>query len=174
MPNLRNEFLKTAEYPKAGVEPSELVFERSKIIGTAVKVMRTGQDKPEPGWFIWDVVFRDTEKKINRILVKVRKPGKENSQKGLQKIVPLELLERINPEIKLLIFESEKDYVLYEDKDHHYKIGLVVDIDFEEKYVSVLLNEGGDDITALQDRVSIANIIDKNDVPRQLEKSLNQ
>ena len=140
MLNLKNKYLKTAEYPEAGVEPSELVFERSKIIGTAVKVMRTGQDKPEPGWFIWDVFFRDTDlasKKINRILVKVRKPDKENPQKGLQKIIPLELLERINPEIKLLIFESQKDYVLYEDKDHHCKIGLVVDIDFEEKYVSV-------------------------------------
>ncbi len=172
MPNLINEFLKTAEYPNAGVEPSELVFERSKIIGTAVKVMRSGKDKPDLGWFISDVIFRDTEKKVNRTLVKVQKPAMKDSQKGLQKIVPLEMLERINPEIKLLIFESEKDYVLYKDKDQQFKIGLVVDIDFEGNYVSVLLDEGGDDITASMDRVKLSTIVDKNDNPRQLEKIL--
>ncbi|MCP3953094.1 MAG: hypothetical protein GY697_12880 [Desulfobacterales bacterium] len=172
MPNIKSNFFKTAEYPKAGPEPSEPVFERSKIIGTTVKVMRTGHDEPDPGWRIVDVYFRNAKKKINRTLIKVQKSDEEAPQKGLQKVVPLELLERINPEIKLLIFEPEKDYVLYEDKNHHYKIGLVVDIDLEEDYMSILVDEGGDDITALQDRVSIAKIIDKNDNPRQLEKAL--
>jgi hypothetical protein len=170
MPDIKNDFFKTAEYPKASTEPSELVFKRSKIIGTTVKVLRTGRTEPDPGWFISDIYFRDARKKINRTLIKVRKPDEKDPIKGLQKIVPLEQLEQINPEIKFLIFETGKDYVLYEGKDRDYKIGLAVDIDFEEGYVSVLLDEGGADITASQDRVAIAKVIDKNDDPRQLEK----
>jgi hypothetical protein len=174
MPEIKNEFLKTIEYPKAGIEPSELVFQRGKVIGASVEVMRTGQDKPDTGWYIADVIFRDAKKKINRTLVKVHKPNDEDPQKGLQKIVPLELLERINPEIKFQIFESGKDYVLYEDKDNEYRIGLVVDMDLEDECVSVLLDEGAEDITASQDRVALSNIIDKSDNPRQLEKFLQK
>ena len=172
MPDSKNDFFKTAEYPRAGAEPSSLVYKKSKIIGTEVKVMRTGQAEPDLGWHIAKVYYRDAKKKVNKTLVKVRKANDLGPQKGLQKIVPLELLERINPEIKLLIFETDKDYVLYKDKNQNYKIGLVTDIDFEEEYLTVLLDEGGDDITASQDRVALANIVDKNDSPKQLEKML--
>jgi len=173
VPNIKDEFFETAEYPKAGSEPSKPVFERNKIIGTTVMVMRTGHSEPDPGWCIADVYFRNAKKKINRTLIKVQKPDAKDPQKGFQKIVPLEYLERINPEIKFLIFEAEKDYVLYEDEDCHYKIGLVVDIDFKEKYVSVLLDKRSDDIPASQERVAITKIIDKNDDPGQLEKTLH-
>lgn len=173
MADMKTEFFKTSEYPRAGSEPSTLVYKENKIIGTEVKVMRTGQVEPDVGWTIAEVYFRDARKKINRTLVKVRKPNDLEPQKGLQKVVPLELLERINPEIKFLIFETDKDYVLYLDQHQDYKIGLVVDIDFEDEYVTVLLDEGGNDITASQDRVALAHIIDKNDDPRQLEKVLH-
>lgn len=172
MPDTKTDYFKTAEYPRAGSEPSTLVYKKSKIIGTEVKVMRTGQLEPDLGWYIAEVYFRDARKKINRTLVKVRKPNDVDPQKGLQKVVPLELLERINPEIKFLIFETDKDYVLYTDKNQDYKIGLVVDINFDDGYLTVLLDEGGDDITASQERVFLSNIVDKNDDPRQLEKVL--
>ena len=173
MSDTKIDFFKTAEYPRAGSEPSLLVYEESKLIGTEVKVMRTGQVEPDLGWTITEVFFRDAKKKINRTLVKVRKTKDVDPQKGLQKVVPLELLERINPEIKFLIFETDKDYVLYQAENQEYKIGLVVDLDFDDDYLTVLLDEGGDDITASQDRVAFANIVDKNDDPRQLEKVLH-
>ncbi|MFC1813707.1 PilZ domain-containing protein [Thermodesulfobacteriota bacterium] len=170
MENDKPEFLKTIEIPKAGTEPSELVYERRKVIGTPVKVMRTGKDEPDEGWHIAEVYFKKDKGKIDPPLVKVRKPDKEAPEMGLQKLVPLQILEKINPEIKFLIFERDKDYVLYEDEDHSFKIGLIIDINLEEESLLVMLGSEGDDITAPLGRIKIASIIDKSNDPKQLEK----
>jgi len=170
MKNDKPEFLKTTEISKAGTEPIELVYERRKVIGTPVKVMRTGKDEPDEGWHISEVYFQSAKEKIDQPLVKVRKPDKEAPEMGLQKLVPLQILEKINPEIKFLIFERDKDYVLYEDEDHNFKIGLIIDINLEEESLVVMLSPEGDDVTAPLDRIKIANIIDKNNDPRKLVK----
>jgi len=119
--------LKTLEYPRAGTDPSELLFETGKVIGTSVKVMRTGQTEADVGWHIAEIYYKSAKKNRKQTYVKVLKPGRDRSRKGLQKILPLQSLEKINPEIRLLLYESEKDYVLYEDKEHGFKIGLIID-----------------------------------------------
>jgi hypothetical protein len=170
MKNDKPEFLKTTEIPKAGIESAELVYERKKVIGTPVKVMRTGKEEPDEGWHIAEVYFQNAKEKIDQPLVKVRKPDKAAPEMGLQKLVPLQILEKINPEIKFLIFERNKDYVLYEDEDHSFKIGLIIDINLEEESLLVMLGPEGDDITAPLDRIKIARLIDKSNNPKQLEK----
>ena len=103
MAEIRNKFFRTGQYSKVDIKPGKIVFEKSKVIGTPVKVMRTGQTEPDPGWFVADVYFRNAKKKTNRVLVKVQKPDQSAPDKGLQKIVSLQQLAAINPEIKLLI-----------------------------------------------------------------------
>ncbi|MFC1816502.1 PilZ domain-containing protein [Thermodesulfobacteriota bacterium] len=169
MNNIKSEFLKTTEYPRFGTEASQLLFEKRKVVGAPVKVMRTGKELPDEGWHIVEVYSETDKNNVKQTLVKVCKPNKENLKKGLKKIVPLKILERTNPEIKFLLFESDKDYVLYEDKDHKFRIGLVIDIDFEKENLLVMLGPEGDDITASLDRIKITDAIDKSDDPRKLE-----
>ena len=164
------EFLKTTEIPTAETEPTELVYERKKVIGRPVKVMRTGRDEPDEGWHIAQIYYRKDKDNIHRPLVSVRKPDKNESNKGLEKLVSLQILEKINPEIKFLIFERDKDYVLYGDKKHSFRIGLIIDINLEEESLLVMLAPEGDGITAPVDRIKTANIIAKSNEPRQLEK----
>jgi len=52
MKNSRRALLKTLEYPRAGTDPSELLFETGKVIGTSVKVMQTGQTEADVGLHI--------------------------------------------------------------------------------------------------------------------------
>ena len=136
--------------------------------------MRTGKDKPDEGWHIAEVYFKKDKEKIDQPLVKVRKPDKEEPEKGLQKLVPLQILEKVNPEIKFLIFERDRDYVLYEDEDRMFKIGLVIDINLEEESLLVMLGPEGGDTTAPLDRIKIASILDKNNDPKQLEKIFHE
>ena len=170
MTKARKEFLKTIEYPPAESEPSDLVFERGKVIGAPVKVMRTGRDKPDSGWHIVEVYFKNSRENLNQTLVKVNKAARSDSEKGLQKIVPLKSLEKINPEIRFLLFESDRDYVLYEDREQCFKIGLVIDVSLEEESLLVMLSPGGEDITAPLDRIKRSCIIDKSSDPKVLER----
>jgi hypothetical protein len=170
MKNDITKFFKTTEFLKTEIEPTELEYEREKIIGTPVKVMRTGKDKPDKGWHVAQVYFQKDKENIDQPFVKVRKPDKEDPKKRFEKIVPLQILEKINPEIKFLIFERDKDFVLYEDEDHNFKIGLVVNVILEEESLLVMLSPERDDTTAPLDRVIIANIIDKSNDLKQLEK----
>ena len=164
------EFITTTGIPKAETESTGLVYERKKVIGTPVKVMRTGKDEPDEGWHIAEIYYKEDKEKIRQPLVKVRKPDKEKLNKGIEKLVPLQILEKINPEIKFLVFERNKDYVLYKDKIHSFKIGLIIDINLEEERLLVMLAPEGDDITAPVDRIKIASIIGKSNNPRQLEE----
>ena len=170
MTRMKSEFLETIEYPPAEAEPSDLVFERGKVVGTPVRVMRTGQPKPDEGWHIAEIYFKNARGESNRTLVKVRKPAGEGTRKRLQKIVSLRSLEKLNPEIRFLLFESDRDYVLYEDGEHCFKIGLVIDASLKEDSLLVMLSPGGEDVTAPLDRITLASIIDKNKDPRKLEK----
>ncbi len=173
MKKSKRELLQTLEYPRAGTDPSELLFETGKVIGTSVKVMRTGQAEAEVGWHISEIYYKSADKNRKQTYVKVIKPGRDNTRKGLQKILPLQSLEKINPEIRLLLYESEKDYVLYEDKEHGFKIGLILDVDPEEETLLIMLGPEGDDITAPLDRIKMADIIDKSTDPRKLEKTFH-
>lgn len=164
------EFITTTGIPKAETESTGLVYERKKVIGTPVKVMRTGKDEPDEGWHIEEIYYKKDKEKIRQPLVKVRKPDKEELNKGLEKLVSLQILEKVNPEIKFLVFERDKDYVLYKDKIHSFKIGIVIDTRLEEDSLLVMLAPEGDDITAPVDRIKIANIIGKSNNPRQLEE----
>jgi hypothetical protein len=171
MNNNEANFLKTTQFiKKAAAEPTELVYERRKVVGTPLKVMRTGRDEPDGGWYIAEFSFRKDKEKIGQPLVKVRKPDKEAPEMGIQKLVTLEILEKLNPELKSLIFELNKNYVLYKDRDQNFKIGLIIDINFEEESLLVMSGPEGDDITAPLDRIKLEDIIDKNNDPRKLEE----
>jgi hypothetical protein len=170
MKNNKAEFLKTTEFLKPATEPIELVYERRKVIGTPVKVMRTGRDEPDEGWHIAELFLNKDKEEIKRTLVKVRKPDKEVSNMILEKSVSLENLEKLNPKIKYMIFELDKNYVLYKDKEQSFKIGLIIDINLEEESLLVMSGPEGDDITAPMDRIKIENIIDKSNDPKKLEE----
>ena len=170
MKNDKSKFLKTTEIPKTEIEPTKLEYEREKVIGTPVKVMRTGKDEPDKGWHVVQIYFQKDKDKIDQPFAKVRKPDKEDPKKGLEKLVPLQILEKINPEIKFRIFERDKDFVLYEDEDHNFKIGLIVDVSLEEENLLVMLSPERDDTTVPLDRVRMASIIDKSNDLKQLEK----
>jgi hypothetical protein len=165
-----NKLLETLEYPAAEPEPSDLLFEPGKVIGAPVKVRRTGQDTPDEGWHIQEVYFKNSRKDLNQTLVKVCKFEGTAPKKGLQKVIPLRSLESINPEIRFLLFESDWDYVLYEDKEHGFKIGLIIDVNLAEKTLLVMLSPGGDDLTAPLERIPLESVIDKNSDPRKLEE----
>ncbi|MFC1858567.1 PilZ domain-containing protein [Thermodesulfobacteriota bacterium] len=170
MINNKAEFLKTTEFLQPASEPIELVYERRKVIGTPVKVMRTGRDEPDEGWYITELSFNKDNAKIKRPLVKVRKSDKEVPNMVLEKFVSLDKLEKLNPKVKYMIFEPDKNYVLYVDKDQSFKIGRILDINLEEESLLVMLGPEGDDITAPLDRIKIENIIDKNNDPKKLEE----
>jgi len=173
MKNSQSALLKTWDYPLAGTDPSELFFEKGKVIGIPVKVMRTGQAEPDEGWHIAEIHYKASGKDKKQTYVKVLKPSREDNSRGLQKVLPLRSLETLNPEIKLLLYESEKDYVLYEDKEHGFKIGLIIDIDLQEDTLLIMLGPEGDDITAPLDRIKAADVIDKSTDPRKLEKTFH-
>jgi len=173
MQNSESELLKTWDYPLAGTDPSELYFEKGKVIGTPVRVMRTGQAEPDAGWYIAEIHHKSSGKNRTQTFVKVQKPSGADNSRGLQKILPLQSLETLNPEIKLLLYESEKDYVLYEDKEHGFKIGLIIDIDLQEDTLLIMLGPEGEDITAPLDRIKAADVIDKNTDPRKLEETFH-
>jgi hypothetical protein len=174
MNNPRRNLLQTLEYPRAGTDPSEIFFEKEKVIGTPVKVLRTGQSEADGGWQITEIYYRSPARSIKQAYVKVLKPNRDDARRGLQKIIPLRSLEEINPEIKLLSFESEKDYVLYEDREHGFKIGLIIDIDREEETLLIMLGPDGDDITAPLDRIKMTDVIDKSTDPLKLEKTFHE
>lgn len=173
MQNSESELLKTWDYPLAGTDPSELYFEKGKVIGTPVKVMRTGQAEPDTGWHIAEIHYKSSGTNKKQPFVKVQKPSSEDNRRGLQKMLPLQSLETLNPEIKLLLYESEKDYVLYKDKEHGYKIGLIIDIDLQADTLLIMLGPEGDDITAPLDRIKAADVIDKHTDPRKLEETFH-
>jgi len=173
MKNSESDLLKTWDYPLAGTDPSELYFEKGKVIGTPVKVMRTGQAEPDAGWHIAEIHYKSSGRNKTQTFVKVQKPSRDDNSRGLQKILPLKILETLNPEIKLLLYESEKDYVLYKDKEHGYKIGLIIDIDLQEDTLLIMLGPEGDDITAPLDRIKATDVIDKNTNPRKLEETFH-
>ena len=173
MKNSRRDLLTTLEYPRAGTDPSELLFQKGKVIGTPVRVMRTGRAEPDDGWHIAEIHYKSLENNQMQTFVKVLKPGRADTGRGLQKVLPLENLEKLNPEIRLLLYESDKDYVLYEDREHGFKIGLIIDIDLEEETLLIMLGPEGDDITAPLDRIKMADIIDKSTDPRKLEKTFH-
>lgn len=167
-------FFKTTEIPKSATkadkEATHLLFDKRKIIGTPVKVIRTGKEEPEDGWHIDKVYFQHAQEKTGQPVVKVRKPDKGGSGKGLEKIVPLQVLEKINPEIKFLVYETDKDYVLFQDEDLSFNIGLITDIYFEEKSVLVMLVPESDEDTAPLKRVNMSDLLDKSNDPKILEK----
>ena len=171
MDKYKAEFLKTTKFSKEATEPEVLFYEREKVIGTPVKVMRTGKDEPDEGWHIADIYPQKDKEEINQTFVKVRKPDKEAPEMGLQKLVPLQILEETNPELQFLIFERDRDFVLYEDDDQSFKIGLIIDIFLEEESLLVMLSPKGADITAPLDRIKIASIIGKSKDPKQLVKN---
>jgi len=173
MKNSESALLKTWDYPIAGTDPSELFFEKGKVIGTPVKVMRTGQAEPDDGWHIAEIHYKAAGKNKKQTYVKVLKPSREDNSRGLQKVLPLKSLETLNPEIKLLLYESEKDYVLYADKEHGFKIGLIIDIDLQEDTLLIMLGPEGDDITAPLERIKAADVIDKHTNPRKLEETFH-
>jgi len=173
MKNSQSELLKTWDYPIAGTDPSELFFEKGKVIGVPVKVMRTGQAEPDEGWHIAEIHYKAAGKDKKQTYVKVLKPSPEDNSRGLQKVLPLKSLETLNPQIKLLLYESEKDYVLYEDSEHGFKIGLIIDIDLEEDTLLIMLGPEGEDITAPLDRIKAADVIDKSTDPRKLEETFH-
>ncbi len=106
MNDIKKEFLETKKFEAAGTELSEHVFDKNKVIGTSVKVMRTGKDEPEEGWHIVGVYFANDMNKLKVSFVKVRKADKDGPQKGLEKTVRLQTLINLNPEIKSLISDS--------------------------------------------------------------------
>ncbi len=173
MKNFKRDFLKTLDYPTAGSDPSELFFEKRKVIGTPVKVMRTGQVEPDEGWQIAEIIYKTSGKNMKQTYIKVIKPNRVDPDRGLQKVLPLKSLEKLNPSIKFLLYESEKDYVLYDDKEHGYKIGLIIDIDLEEETLLVMLGPEGDDITAPLDRIKMTDVLDKSMNPLTLEKTFH-
>lgn len=173
MKNSQSELLKTWDYPLAGTDPSELFFEKGKVIGTPVRVMRTGQAEPDDGWHIAEIHYKAAGKNKKQTFVKVLKPSREDNRRGLQKVLPLKSLETLNPESKLLLYESEKDYVLYADREHGFKIGLIIDIDLKEDTLLIMLGPEGDDITAPLDRIKAADVIDKSTDPRKLEETFH-
>ena len=93
------DLLKTLEYPRAGTDPSELFFEKGKVIGTPVRVMRTGQAEPDTGWHIADIYHKTLGGNTKQTYIKVLKPNEADARRGLQKILPLKSLEKINPQI---------------------------------------------------------------------------
>ncbi|MFC1857336.1 PilZ domain-containing protein [Thermodesulfobacteriota bacterium] len=170
MMNNKAEFFKTTEFFKPATQPIELVYERKKVIGTPVKVMRTGRDEPDEGWYIAELSFNRDKGKIKGPLVKVRKPDKEKPDVVLEKFVSLDKLEKLNPKVKYLIFEVDRNYVLYEDKDQSFKIGRIIDINLEEESLLVMSGPEADDITAPLDRIKIEDIIDKSNDQKELEE----
>ncbi len=106
MNDIQKKFLETNQFQATGTEPGEHVFEKNKVIGTPVKIMRTGKDEPEEGWHIVGVYFANNMNKLKVNFVKVRKADKEDPQKGLEKTVRLQRLIELNPEIKSLISDS--------------------------------------------------------------------
>ena len=169
MENHKSPFFKTIQGQQAAItteeEPTGLLFDRDKVIGTPVKVMRTGKPDPDEGWHIAEVLyhaFRKGEDKINQPAVKVRKPDTERPDRGLEKIVPLQSLEKINPEIKFLVFEKNVDYLLYEDEKSKLKTGQIIDINFEEKYLVVCLSRQDDDGPSQTEKVNMKDLINKS------------
>lgn len=165
------ESIKTTEFLRPAKEPDGLVYEKRKVIGAPVKVRRTGRDDPDEGWHITDISFSKDKKNVTRTFVKVSKPDEEEPNTVLKKTVPLENLEKLNPEIKSMIFELDKNFVLYEDKDESFKIGLIIDMNLEDESLVVMLDPEAGDTTAPLDRIKIENIIDKNNDPKKLEET---
>lgn len=155
-----------AKTPKGA---DRLFLGRSKIIGKPVKVLRTGKKIPEDGWRVAEVHLPGGKEKVDQPLVKVIKPDERHSDKGLEKFVPLHVLEQINPEIKFQIFEIDKDFILFEDEDFTCKLGLVVDVDAEEQALVVMLCPETEDDTAPIERVGFSSLLDKSSDPRKFE-----
>ncbi len=168
-----SQFLKTTEFQqivtKTDIETLDLAFDRKKIIGTSVKVLRTGKPNPEEGWKIAEVHFESNTGKTGQPKVTVRKSYKDKPG-GLEKIVRWQMLEKINPEIKFLFFEIDKDYVLFVDEHLNFQIGLVSEVNFEEESLQVILSPKKKEDTASIDKVDIANLLDKNNDPKKLEE----
>jgi hypothetical protein len=132
--------------------------------------MRTGKDHPEQGWHIAEIFFKGGRKRVDQAYVKVRKPDSEDPDRGIEKNVSLTNLKKSNPEINLLLFELNKDYIIYKDRDEFYKIGLIIDADLEEDSLLVMLSPDNDGSTAPLDRIKTAEMIDKGTDPKKLEK----
>jgi len=168
-----SQFLKTTEFheivAKTEVETLELAFEKKRIIGTPVKVLRTGNPNPEEGWHIALVHFESDAGKTGQPKVTVRKPHKEKPG-GLEKVVRWQMLEKVNPEIKFLFFEIDKDYVLFKDENSTFQIGLVSEVNFEEESLQVILSPGKQENTAPVKKVNISNLLDKSNDPKKLEE----
>jgi len=164
-----SQFLKTTEFhelvEKTEIETFNLAFERKKIIGTPVKVLRTGTLTPEEGWHIATVHFASNTRKTGQHKVTVRKPFKENPG-GLEKVVRWQMLEKINPEIKFLFFEIVKD------KSNNFQIGLISEVNFEEESLQVILSPERKEDTAPVDKVNIDSLLDKSNDPKKLEELL--
>ena len=104
--DIQKAFLETKIFQATRKERTEHVFEKDKVIGTPVKVMRTGKKDPEEGWHIVGVYFENDEDKLNVSFIKVRRPEEANPREGLEKTVRLESLIELNPEIKSLFYDS--------------------------------------------------------------------
>lgn len=174
MNNYKSEFFKTKEVLKSDVkeekESSVLLFDKEKVLGTPVKVLRTGKDEPEDGWHITKIyirTFQKGEEKIDQAMVKVRKQDKEKSDVILEKGLSLQVLEKINPEIKFLVFEKDVDYLLYKDDNFVLKVGQIVDINFQEESFIVCLSQEDDESSTRTEKVNMSNLLDKS---KDLEK----
>ncbi|CAD7836957.1 MAG: hypothetical protein [Olavius algarvensis Delta 4 endosymbiont] len=106
MGDIQKEFLETKKFQAARTERTEHVFEKDKVIGTPVKIMRTGKNDPEEGWHIVGVYFEDNLNELKVSYIKVRRLDEENPRGGLEKTVGLESLIELNPEIKSLFYGS--------------------------------------------------------------------
>jgi len=106
MNDIQKEFLETTKFQSTGTETIDYAFDKTIVIGTPVKVMRSGKDEPDEGWHIVEVYFPDDLNKLKKTFVKVRKADKEEPKKGLEKMVTFKSLIELNPEIESLISES--------------------------------------------------------------------
>ncbi len=106
MNDIQKEFLETLQFRSKGTKTVDYAFDKTIVIGTPVKVMRSGKDEPDEGWHIVEVYFPDELNKLKKTFVKVRKADKEDPQKGLEKKVRLQSLIKLNPEIKSLLSDS--------------------------------------------------------------------
>jgi len=106
MVDIQKEFLETKKFQATRTERTEHVFEKDKVIGTPVKVMRSGKNDPEEGWHIVGVYFEDNLNQLKVSYVKVRRLDEKNPRGGIEKTVRLESLIKLNPEIKSLFYGS--------------------------------------------------------------------
>lgn len=160
---------KTHRVPRPEAGPSEVVLDEKGIVGLPVKVARTGRAQPEEGWRIAEVLFRNGRRRIEDTFVKVSRPDPDDPERAMEKNLHLERLQEINPDIRFLVFVTDRDYVLYRDQQSGYKIGLVTDANLQEETLLVMLSPESDDSTAPLERIRRSDVVDKSADAKELE-----